>query len=68
MKLHRLNYDKALAALKGAHEACFQDKQRPLLGMSYGPFSGVNKALSIVATLEDENNRVFADYRARYRL
>ena len=45
-------YDKALAALDAAHRACFEHPDRPLLGMSHGPFSGVNVALGIVADLE----------------
>lgn len=46
-------YDQALAALEDAHKACFRHPDRPLLGMSYGPFSGVNTALGIVAQLEE---------------
>lgn len=47
-------YDKALKALNAAHLACFKHPERGVLGMSTGPFSGVNKALGIVATLEAE--------------
>lgn len=51
-------YNAAYDALKSAHEACFNHPERPLLGMSHGPFSGVNVALEIVAELEDENRRL----------
>lgn len=43
--------DRAKAALEAAHRACFKHPDRPLLGMSHGPFSGVNEALSIIAQL-----------------
>jgi hypothetical protein len=49
------NYDKALAALQAAHDACFKDCSRPVNGMSHGPFSGVNVALGIICLLEEEN-------------
>jgi hypothetical protein len=42
-------------ALNAAHKACFQHPDRDVLGMSNGPFSGVNFALGKVAELEDEN-------------
>lgn len=45
-------YDKALKALSAAHTACFNHEDRDVLGMSHGPFSGVNEALGIVLTLE----------------
>lgn len=48
-------YDKAAAALKSAHEACFKHPDRDLLGMSSGPFSGVNEALGIIMLMEEEN-------------
>lgn len=48
-------YDRALDALRAAHKACFEHEGRDVLGMSHGPFSGVNVALGIVAQLEDEN-------------
>lgn len=48
-------YDRALKALQAAHDACFKHPERPILGMSHGPFSGVNEALEIVALLETEN-------------
>lgn len=48
----RPEYDKALKALSEAHAACFKHEDRDVLGMSHGPFSGVNKALEIVLSLE----------------
>jgi hypothetical protein len=45
-------YDKALAALETAHKACFEHGDRGVLGMSHGPFSGVNEALGVVTTME----------------
>lgn len=45
-------YEKASKALNEAHLACFRHPERPLLGMSHGPFSGVNEALGIIATLD----------------
>lgn len=45
-------YDRASAALDAAYKACFNHPDRPLLGMSHGPFSGVNEVLGIVAELE----------------
>lgn len=35
-------YDRAWKALEAAHEACFRHPDRDTLGMSHGPFSGVN--------------------------
>lgn len=52
---HRPYYDKALKALQEAHDACYKHKDRDLLGMSTGPFSGVNEALGIITILEEEN-------------
>jgi len=51
-------YDKASAALQEAHNACFKHPERDALGMSHGPFSGVNEALSIVWRLETENKQL----------
>jgi len=48
-------YSKALNALRTAHEACFRSADRDVLGMSKGPFSGVNLALGIIKNLEEEN-------------
>jgi hypothetical protein len=45
-------YSRALNALEAAHKACFENETRPALGMSHGPFSGVNEALGIVDELE----------------
>lgn len=44
-------YLYAFALLEGAHKACFKDSDRPVLGMSHGPFSGVNQVLSLVTKL-----------------
>jgi len=49
-------YKRASDALDDAYKACFNHPDRPLLGMSHGPFSGVNVALGIIAHLEDEND------------
>jgi len=54
----RPNYTQALEALQAAHDACVRDERRDVLGMSHGPFSGVNVALGIVARLEAENSRL----------
>ena len=53
-------YDKAWQALQTAHEACFKHPGRDLLGMSSGPFSGVNEALGIIMLLEEENRALKA--------
>jgi|SRR5581483_1687261 len=53
-------YDRASAALDAAHKACFSHPDRGLLGMSHGPFSGVNEALGIIAELESENQTLRA--------
>jgi hypothetical protein len=60
MPTGRPYYDRAFAALEAAHKACFDHPERDILGMSHGPFSGVNEALGIVAELEDENERLRA--------
>lgn len=44
-------YDKVLAALTAAHEACFKANSAPL-GMTHGPFSGVNRTLGAVNQME----------------
>jgi hypothetical protein len=46
MKTGRPQYDKAWEALKDAHAACFNHPDRGPIGMSHGPFSGVNVARS----------------------
>lgn len=51
--LPRPYYDKALKALQEAHNACFKHPERDVLGMSHGPFSGVNETLGIVTELEE---------------
>ena len=48
-------YNEAWEALSEAHAACFKHPERGPIGMSHGPFSGVNKALGIISLLEDEN-------------
>jgi hypothetical protein len=48
-------YQQALKALEAAHDACFNHPDRGVLGMSHGPFSGVNEALGIIALMEEEN-------------
>lgn len=48
-------YMHALRALQSAHNACFKHPERDVLGMSNGPFSGVNEVLGIVSELEREN-------------
>jgi len=62
---NRALYKKALDALNEAHKACFNHPDRPLLGMSHGPFSGVNVALGIIARLEDENDLLRQKYNAK---
>ena len=52
------HYDRALKALQAAHEATYRawekDPKRNPIGMSTGPFSGVNEALGIIKELELE--------------
>ena len=55
---HKSAYLKAKEALDEAYLACYNHKERDVLGMSHGPFSGVNVALSIIKQLEDENTRL----------
>lgn len=50
---NRPYYDRASKALDAAHRACFNHPDRHGLGMSHGPFSGVNEALGIIADLEE---------------
>lgn len=45
-------YRRAAKALETAHNACFKHPDRDVLGMSHGPFSGVNEALRIILKLE----------------
>lgn len=51
----RILYDRASQALDAAHKACFHHPDRGAVGMSHGPFSGVNVALGIIAGLEESN-------------
>jgi hypothetical protein len=53
-------YERAAKALEAAHKACFNSPDRGVVGMSSGPFSGVNEALGIVALLEEENRQLRA--------
>lgn len=55
---NRPQYDRAYKALKAAHEACFKHPERDVLGMSHGPFSGVNEALGVIAILEEKNQKL----------
>lgn len=61
-------YDRAHKALEAAHQACFKHPDRDVLGMSRGPFSGVNEALGIVAQLEAENQLLRAKLKQRAKL
>jgi hypothetical protein len=45
-------YRRASEALDAAYKACFNHPDRPPLGMSHGPFSGVNEVLGMVSELE----------------
>lgn len=54
----RPEYDRALKALQAAYDACYNHPGRDVLGMSHGPFSGVNEVLGIVDRLESENRRL----------
>ena len=54
-------YTRALQALQAAHDACLKHPERPVLGMSHGPFSGVNEVLGIV----DELERKLARYEGK---
>lgn len=51
-------YQKAHEALQAAHDACYSHPDRPVHGMTHGPFSGVNVALGIVDKLERENTEL----------
>lgn len=68
MRTGRPHYDKAWEALKEAYDACFNYADRGAIGMSHGPFSGVNVALGIIAELEDENaalRMMIEEYKSR---
>ena len=51
-------FNEAKEALALAHDACFNHPDRDIVGMSHGPFSGVNVALGIISVLERENKRL----------
>lgn len=51
-------YERAKNALEAAYQACYKHPDRDILGMSHGPFSGVNEALGIVTTLEEDNKKL----------
>jgi hypothetical protein len=55
--MERKYYKQAAAALDAAHKACLNHPDRGVLGMSHGPFSGVNEALGIIAEMEALINR-----------
>lgn len=73
-------YERALLALTEAHAALYRANSRlvaltnagikglegDVLGMSSGPFSGVNEVLGIVARLEEENQRLKAQLAAAH--
>jgi hypothetical protein len=44
---------RARLLLQDAHAACFK-ANTAVLGMSNGPFSGVNEVLGIIAEMDDE--------------
>lgn len=61
----------ARQALYAAHEACRRanDDVGDVIGLSHGPFSGVNVALGMLATLEAENTKLRLENEAlRQRL
>ncbi len=51
---------KARDALDAAHKACFNHPDRGPIGMSHGPFSGVNFALGVLATAGEANKALLA--------
>lgn len=61
MTQERLYYNQILKALQQAFDACYNHPGRDVLGMSHGPFSGVNVALGIVADLEKMVWNFYAD-------
>lgn len=46
-------YYLAWQALQAAHDACNTAPGRDVLGLSHGPFSGVNRALGYLSFLEE---------------
>ena len=43
---------QARELMQAAHDACFKAKDRDVLGMSSGPFSGVNQVLGLIAMMD----------------
>lgn len=43
---------RARELLQAAHDACFKALDRDILGMSSGPFSGVNEVLGLIAEMD----------------
>ena len=62
-----LAYDQALDWLRAAHQACFKAPDRDVLGMSSGPFSGVNATLGLVMEMENRIAGLEADSRQMRR-
>jgi hypothetical protein len=56
----KLDDDRALSLLEGAHQACLKSPDRDVLGMSHGPFSGVNEVLGMFAVIEQDFKRAAA--------
>lgn len=54
LKWSRPFYTQALKALEEAHRACFNHPNRDILGMSSGPFSGVNEVLGLFSKIEED--------------
>lgn len=52
---------RARVLLQAAHDACFKAPDRDILGMSHGPFSGVNEVLGLIAEMDEQIGR--ADVR-----
>lgn len=64
----KTQYNQAREALDAAHQACFNHPDRGVVGMSHGPFSGVNEALGIIARLEGFHDHIQAKYAEGFRL
>lgn len=60
-------YRLALEALQAAHDACFKDQTRDVLGMSHGPFSGVNRVLGLVSEMELHEKQLEEKYKLAVR-
>ena len=52
-------YKKVKRLLEEAHLACFKHPDRDVLGMTNGPFSGVNQVLGIVMELEENQRKPY---------